>query len=72
MLFVHGMCGDADVWADQARRFNGRYTATMTRHLEASVSSVTAGLWHPAQSRDQVRTMLAPVTARRSRPREAM
>jgi len=21
MLFVHGMCGDAEVWADQARRF---------------------------------------------------
>ncbi len=26
MLFVHGMCGDADVWADQARRFADRYT----------------------------------------------
>ena len=26
MLFVHGMCGDADVWADQARRFSDRYT----------------------------------------------
>jgi 3-oxoadipate enol-lactonase len=26
MLFVHGMCGDADVWADQAGRFNGHYT----------------------------------------------
>lgn len=25
MLFVHGMCGDADVWADQARRFADRY-----------------------------------------------
>jgi pimeloyl-ACP methyl ester carboxylesterase len=25
MLFVHGMCGDADVWADQARRFTDRY-----------------------------------------------
>ena len=24
MLFVHGMCGDADVWADQARRFADR------------------------------------------------
>ena len=26
MLFVHGMCGDADAWADQARRFSDRYT----------------------------------------------
>src|SRR5688500_7406422 len=26
MLFVHGMCGDAEVWADQARRFSDRYT----------------------------------------------
>jgi 3-oxoadipate enol-lactonase len=26
MLFVHGMCGDADVWADQAGRFADRYT----------------------------------------------
>lgn len=26
MLFVHGMCGDAEVWADQARRFADRYT----------------------------------------------
>ena len=26
MLFVHGMCGDAEVWADQARRFSDRYS----------------------------------------------
>jgi 3-oxoadipate enol-lactonase len=26
MLFVHGMCGDADVWADQVRRFASHYT----------------------------------------------
>jgi 3-oxoadipate enol-lactonase len=26
MLFVHGMCGDADVWADQARRLSNEYT----------------------------------------------
>lgn len=26
MLFVHGMCGDAEVWADQGRRFADRYT----------------------------------------------
>src|SRR5688500_12954336 len=26
ILFVHGMCGDADVWADQARRLSDRYT----------------------------------------------
>lgn len=26
VLFVHGMCGDADVWADQARRLTDRYT----------------------------------------------
>ena len=26
MLFVHGMCGDADVWADQADRFSHRST----------------------------------------------
>ncbi|HEX4983464.1 MAG TPA: alpha/beta hydrolase [Ilumatobacteraceae bacterium] len=26
MLFVHGMCGNADVWADQADRFDDRYT----------------------------------------------
>jgi pimeloyl-ACP methyl ester carboxylesterase len=26
LLFVHGMCGDAEVWADQARRFTDRYT----------------------------------------------
>lgn len=26
MLFVHGMCGDAEVWADQARRFSDRFT----------------------------------------------
>ena len=26
ILFVHGMCGDADVWADQALRFSDRYT----------------------------------------------
>ena len=25
-LFVHGMCGDADVWADQAQRLADRYT----------------------------------------------
>ena len=26
MLFIHGMCGDADSWADQGRRFSDRYT----------------------------------------------
>jgi pimeloyl-ACP methyl ester carboxylesterase len=26
ILFVHGMCGDADVWADQADRFADRYS----------------------------------------------
>lgn len=26
VLFVHGMCGDADVWADQAQRLADRYT----------------------------------------------
>ena len=26
VLFVHGMCGDADVWADQAGRLADRYT----------------------------------------------
>ncbi|MGH9284948.1 MAG: alpha/beta fold hydrolase, partial [Acidimicrobiales bacterium] len=26
LLFIHGMCGDADVWADQARRFDDRHT----------------------------------------------
>jgi pimeloyl-ACP methyl ester carboxylesterase len=26
VLFVHGMCGDADVWVDQARRLVDRYT----------------------------------------------
>jgi pimeloyl-ACP methyl ester carboxylesterase len=26
VLFVHGMCGDADVWAKQARRFTDRAT----------------------------------------------
>ena len=26
MLFVHGMCGHADVWADQADRFSRRYS----------------------------------------------
>ena len=26
LLFVYGMCGDADVWADQARRLGGRST----------------------------------------------
>jgi 3-oxoadipate enol-lactonase len=26
MLFVHGMCGDAEVWADQARRFSNDCT----------------------------------------------
>jgi 3-oxoadipate enol-lactonase len=26
MVFVHGMCGDADVWADQAERFSDRST----------------------------------------------
>jgi 3-oxoadipate enol-lactonase len=26
ILFVHGMCGDAEVWADQARRLSGRHT----------------------------------------------
>lgn len=26
ILFVHGMCGDAEVWADQARRFSDHYT----------------------------------------------
>lgn len=26
VLFVHGMCGDAEVWADQARRLADRYT----------------------------------------------
>jgi len=26
MLFVHGMCGDAEVWTDQARRSSDRYT----------------------------------------------
>ena len=26
MLFVHGMCGDADAWADQAARFADRFT----------------------------------------------
>lgn len=26
ILFVHGMCGDADVWADQAHRFEDRFT----------------------------------------------
>jgi pimeloyl-ACP methyl ester carboxylesterase len=26
MLFVHGMCGDAEVWAEQARRFSDDFT----------------------------------------------
>jgi pimeloyl-ACP methyl ester carboxylesterase len=26
LLYVHGMCGDADVWTDQARRLSDRYT----------------------------------------------
>jgi 3-oxoadipate enol-lactonase len=26
VLFVHGMCGDAEAWADQARRLSDRYT----------------------------------------------
>ena len=26
VLFVHGMCGDAEVWADQAQRLADRYT----------------------------------------------
>ena len=26
MLFVHGMCGDAEVWADQARRLSDAFT----------------------------------------------
>lgn len=26
LLFVHGMCGDAEVWADQARRLSERFT----------------------------------------------
>ena len=26
ILFVHGMCGDAEVWAEQARRLADRYT----------------------------------------------
>ena len=26
ILFVHGMCGDADVWAEQARRLDDHYT----------------------------------------------
>jgi pimeloyl-ACP methyl ester carboxylesterase len=26
MVFIHGMCGDAEVWADQARRFSDRFT----------------------------------------------
>jgi pimeloyl-ACP methyl ester carboxylesterase len=26
MLFVHGMCGDAEVWADQAHRFSSDHT----------------------------------------------
>ena len=26
VLFVHGMCGDAEVWADQAARLSDRYT----------------------------------------------
>jgi 3-oxoadipate enol-lactonase len=26
ILYVHGMCGDADVWADQARGLEDRYT----------------------------------------------
>src|SRR5947209_839892 len=26
VLFIHGMCGDAEVWADQAARLSDRYT----------------------------------------------
>jgi len=26
LLFVHGLCGDAEVWADQAQRFSDRYS----------------------------------------------
>lgn len=26
VLFIHGMCGDAEVWADQASRLSDRYT----------------------------------------------
>src|SRR5690242_663253 len=26
VLFIHGMCGDADVWTDQATRLADRYT----------------------------------------------
>jgi pimeloyl-ACP methyl ester carboxylesterase len=26
MVFVHGMCGDAEVWSDQAERFSDRFT----------------------------------------------
>ena len=26
IMFVHGMCGDADVWAEQAHRLADRFT----------------------------------------------
>ena len=40
LLFVHGMCGDGDVWADQASRFSDRYTCVRYDRRGYSRSSV--------------------------------
>ena len=47
MLFVHGVCGDADVWADQAQRFSDRYTSPggPRAAVDAFFSLLCPGLW---------------------------
>ena len=60
MLFVHGMCGHADVWLDQAARFADRYTCV--RYDRRGHSRRRAAT--PPSTHRSTRTMLPPSSRR--------
>ena len=59
MLFVHGMCGDADVWADQAARFSDRFTCVRYDRRGHSRSGRGAGPISVARHADDAAALIA-------------
>lgn len=58
ILFVHGMCGDADVWADQARRLADRYTCVRYDRRGHSRSARGEATITDAQHADDAATLI--------------
>jgi len=58
MLFVHGMCGDAEVWAEQARRFSGRFTCVRYDRRGHSRSSRGEALISAARHADDIAALV--------------